>query len=78
MENVRKIWAPEATRSDADLEEDSGESQYEPSSRFLYAAHFVDEEKNHLQLSVSDNGGNNFRRVYLPTVVSDQVRLLSR
>ncbi|KAL5965674.1 Sortilin [Taenia solium] len=74
LENVRKIWAPEAIRSDADLEEDSGESQYEPSGRFLYAAHFVDVERSRLQLSVSDNGGNNFRRVYLPTVVSDQVR----
>nr|CDS16971.1 sortilin [Echinococcus granulosus] len=70
--NVRKIWAPEVMRSDADLEEDSGRSQYEPSGRFLYAAHFADEERNLLQLSVSDDGGNSFRRVYLPTVFSDQ------
>ncbi|KAM7537040.1 hypothetical protein Aperf_G00000072767 [Anoplocephala perfoliata] len=72
LENVRKIWAPEVLRSDADLEEDAGESQYEPSGRFLYATHFTSNEKSLLQLSVSDDGGRNFHRVFLPSIVSDR------
>lgn len=72
LDNVRKIWSPEALRSDADSE-DSGESPYEPSGRFLYVAHFVDDEKAQLQLSVSDDGGNTFRRVHLPTIVPERV-----
>ncbi|VDD79952.1 unnamed protein product [Mesocestoides corti] len=72
LSDVRKIWAPEALRSDVDIDEDGTNSQYEPSGRFLYASHFIDKEKGTLRLSVSDDGGNNFRQVYLPTVFSDR------
>ncbi len=76
LKDVRKMWAPESTKSEMDLELDEIDAQPEPSARFLYAAHFADDEKKTIQLSVSDDGGNSFRKVHLPTVVPERVRLL--
>lgn len=75
LTRVRKVWSPELILSNAEMEAvDEENVRYLPPGRFLYASHFVDAEMKTLRLSMSEDAGSTFRKVYLPTVVPEQAR----
>nr|VZI40107.1 unnamed protein product [Spirometra erinaceieuropaei] len=69
LTKVRKMWVPESIQNDESAT--SGQEGQQKLGRFLYAMHF-NEDESKVQLSVSDDGGLSFKRVYLPTVAPER------
>ncbi|VDN09289.1 unnamed protein product [Dibothriocephalus latus] len=63
------MWVPESMQNDEFAA--PGQEGQPKLGRFLYAMHF-DEDESKVQLSVSDDGGLSFKRVYLPTVAPER------